>query len=122
MRHKRWINLCLKLTKKSKMPEHRHASVLVKGGKVLAVGINKNKAGMLADPVYGPKGWHSEADCLLSIHKNKVRKAELYVAGITKSGKLVNSKPCPCCQEFIKKYDLKGVFYHDECGNLHRYA
>lgn len=122
MRHERWINLCLRLTNKSKMPEHRHAAVLVKGGKVLAVGINKNKAGMLADPVYGLKGWHSETDCLLSIPKENIKDAVLYVAGVTKSGKLVNSKPCPCCQKFISKFPLKGVYYSDGKGNICEYV
>jgi deoxycytidylate deaminase len=122
MRHKRWLKLCLKLTRKSKMSDYKHAAVLVKGGRVIAIGLNKRKAGMLADKVYGEKAWHSEADCLLSIHKEKIRGAYLYSAGKTKTGKLVNSKPCPCCQEFIKKYRLKGVFYHDEYGNVHRYA
>jgi len=122
MRHERWINLCLRLTSKSKMPEHKHASVLVKGGKVLSIGINKSKAGILADQVYGLKGWHSEADCLLSIHKDRIKDAVLYVGGVTKTKKLVNSKPCPCCQEFISKYNLKGVFYHDQYGNVCQYA
>lgn len=122
MRHERWLRLCLRMTRRSKMPEHRHAAILVKGGKVISYGINKRKAGMLADRVYGLKGWHSEADCLLSIHKKNVKDAVLYVAGVTKTGRLANSKPCLCCQEFINKYKLKGVYYLNERNEVCKYA
>lgn len=123
MRHKRWINLCLKLTNKSRMPDYKHVSLLIKNGRVIAYGFNnKFRSGKLADPIFEFKGWHSEVDCLLSVHKETIRGAYLYNAAKTKSGRLANSKPCPCCQEFIRKYELKGVFYHDENGNVIRYA
>lgn len=122
MRHERWLKLCLRLTSRSKMPEHRHAAVLIRGGKVISFGVNKSKAGVFADRVYGLKGWHSEADCLLSIHRDKIKDAVLYIAGVTKTGRLANSKPCPCCQQFISKFDLKGVYYSDEQGNVCKYV
>lgn len=123
MRHEKWLRLCLRLTRKSKMPDYKHVSLLIKNGRVISYGFNnKYRSGKLADPVYEDKGWHSEVDCLFPIHKDNVKGAYLYNAAKTKTGLLANSKPCPCCQEFISKYQLKGVFYHDERGNLCRYA
>lgn len=122
MRHEKWISLCLKLAKKSKMKEHRHAAILVRGGKLISIGINKSKAGALADPVYELKGWHSELDCLLSVDRHRAKGAILYVAGITKTEKYTYSKPCHCCQQFISKYQLKGVYFHDQNGNVCKYA
>lgn len=123
MRHEKWLKLCLRLTRKSKMPDYKHISVLIKNGRVISYGFNnKYRSGKIADPLYDCKGWHSEVDCLLSVHKRVIKGGILYNAAVTKTGRYANSKPCPCCQEFISKYDLKGVFYHDEHGNVCRYA
>ncbi len=120
-RHRRWINYCIKLCQKSNVKDYKHAAVLVKGGNVISIGINKYKCGILADRIYGKKGWHSEADCLLSIHKSKIKNATLYVAGINKSQDVICSKPCPACQEFIENYNLKAIFYSDRDGNIVEY-
>lgn len=122
MRHQRWINLCYRLAHKSKSPHYKHCAILVRGGRVVSIGINKLKSGYFADPLYELKGWHSEADCLLSTSKEKVNGSVLYVAGLSKANNPVNSKPCPYCQQFINKFDLKEVYYADENKQVHRYA
>lgn len=108
--------------KKSQFHGSKHAAILIKGGKMISLGINKSKAGVFADPVYGPKEWHSEADCLLSVRKEETKNAILYVAGVTKTNRLLNSKPCNCCQAFIKKFELKAVYFCNEKGEVIQFS
>jgi deoxycytidylate deaminase len=121
-KHQRWINLCLKLSRKSKFERHKHASVLVQGGKVISIGINKEKSGKLADKIYGEKKWHAEVDCLTSLSQRNIDNAILYVAGITHRDHLINSKPCECCQEYLKRFKLKSIYYSDNYGNIVKYS
>ncbi len=117
-RHRQWIQVALRHAHKSEVPHYKHASVLVKGGKIIAVGINKNKCGCLGDPLYGLKGWHSELDVLFDLDPERVRGATLYVAGWSKGKNVVRSKPCRYCQEFIKRFDLKEVYYSVNDKNI----
>jgi len=79
---------------------------------VISVGLNKNtKFGCLADKCYGLKAWHSELDALYGLDKDKIKGAILYVAGLSKGGNIVCSKPCRHCEQFLKKYPLKAIYY-----------
>lgn len=117
-RHNRWINYCLKIAKKSAAPEHKHAAALVKGGRLIAYGVNNyRKSGIIADAIYGNRKWHSETDVLCKVSEEDTEGAILYIAGWTKGGNLVCSKPCDCCQKFIKKYQgLKAIYYCNDIG------
>lgn len=83
----------------------------MRGGKVISIGINKNKAGCLEDSCYGLKGWHAELDCLHKLDPETVKGAILYVAGWSKGGNVVVSKPCRYCQQYLKKFNLKAIYY-----------
>lgn len=115
-RHSNWIRVAIRHAEKSEVRHYKHAALLVKGGRVISIGINRNKSGCLGDPLYGLKGWHSELDALLSVDPDMVCGATLYVAGISRGKNVIKSKPCRYCQEFINKYNLKDVYYSlDEC-------
>ena len=83
----------------------------MKGGKIISIGINKNKAGCLGHECYGLKGWHSELDALINIDPDKTKNAILYVAGISRGGNVVKSAPCKYCQEYLKQFPLKTIIY-----------
>jgi len=110
-RHEKWIRFCLKQAMKSPVNHYRHSAALVKGGKLISVGYNRNKAGCLGDPCYKYKGWHSELDALINVDPDLIDGAILYVGGWSKGKRIVKSKPCPFCQEFLSKYKLKAIYY-----------
>lgn len=45
----------------------------------------------------------------------------LYVSGINKSGNIINSKPCSKCQNYLKKYRLKAIYYSLPNGEYAQY-
>ncbi len=92
---------------------------LVRGGRVIGTGINRNnKPGKLRYKFYGKKAFHAELDVLSKFSVKKAKRATLYVAGINKNGKLINSCPCENCKKLISLYSLKAVYFCDEKGNV----
>ncbi|MFL1672666.1 hypothetical protein [Paenibacillus dendritiformis] len=115
-KHIRRINLCLQYaSRKSKVSKYKHCSMLIKGNRVLSIGINREKAGCLGDPIYEQKGWHSELDCLYKMSPECIKGSVLYVAGINNNNILL-SKPCIHCQRYLEKFDLKAIYYSTPYG------
>ncbi|QWU18452.1 hypothetical protein KP014_19975 [Paenibacillus sophorae] len=105
------MKYCIKKANQHQIDNYRHAACVVKGGRLVNVGVNTNKKGRLIDPLYEEKGCHAELMALCSLSEEQVRGSVLYVAGWSKGNNIVNSKPCPICQQYIKKFDLKAVYY-----------
>lgn len=80
------------------------------------MGYNSNKAGCLVDPSYGKKGVHAELDALCKLPEEQIKGSTLYVAGWSKGNNVVTSKPCPYCQGYIRKFDIKAVYYSVPTG------
>ncbi|OZB98169.1 deaminase [Paenibacillus sp. XY044] len=110
-RHKKFIAFCLKKARKNRIDNYRLAATIIKGGRVIAVGVNSNKAGCLIDPLYENKGVHAELDALCKLSEKQIKGSIMYVAGWSKANNMITSKPCPKCQEYMKKFDLKAVYY-----------
>lgn len=119
-RHRKYIAFCLKKAKKNEIDNYRHAAAIIKGGRIIAVGVNSNKAGCLIDPIYENKGVHAELDAICKLTEKQIRGSTLYVAGWSRANNLILSKPCPKCQEYIKKFDLKAVYYSTPDGEYER--
>lgn len=90
--------------------------MLIRGGKVISIGINKYKAGCLIDQCYGLKGFHAECNALYRFKPEDTKGSILYVAGWSKGGNVVCSKPCKHCQEYLKRFDLKAIIYSTPDG------
>lgn len=92
-----------------------HCAIIVKGGKILSIGINKPKRNMFVDLNAHHPGCtiHAEVDAV-----NKIRRkidltgTKIFVAKAKKSnGKPGISKPCPMCQLILDKYGIKKIQY-----------
>lgn len=117
MRHHKWIKTTLKLAKKSNVYRYKIAAILVKGGRIIGVGINNNKRkGKTKHEFYGKRAFHAELDLLSKFNPEEIKNATMYVAGINKNNKIILSKPCLHCQQLISMYNLKTVYYCDEAG------
>lgn len=55
-------------------------------------------------------GIHAEFGAMLKVKdKSKLKNAKIFIVRLDKNGNLMESKPCPACQELIKKYKLKVI-------------
>lgn len=106
----RWMRVARKVAECSSHDRYLFSSVLVRGGNVLSVGVNKHGK---------PKGrphrenlnLHAEAHALCQLNIAAIRGATLYVYGRTIKGNDVLSKPCSSCEKFIIKCNLFKVVY-----------
>lgn len=126
MRHDEWLETAIGYCFKSLFPTYKMCAILVKSGRLVAVGINKPSPGSTKSTHF--KDWHSlhaELDLLQQIKRinpKHLRRAVMYVGGVKeRSNNLLLSKPCESCQIEIKnhmrEYGLKKVFYHDKDGS-----
>jgi hypothetical protein len=104
----------MKIVNRSPSNTYKHVSLLVRGGSLLAYAYNRNdRPGKLEYKLYGKKGWHSELNVLYRFSPAEVKNATLYTMGVTPGGRLTKGCPCSICQELIKQYCLKAVYYFD---------
>lgn len=94
----------------------------MKGGRVMAVGVNRDNPGYLKSRLYQRfQGIHAEVDAILQCEPEELKGAELYVVGRRpRSGALITSKPCEACQEYMADVGLKAVYYHEPDGVIRR--
>lgn len=109
----------MKIVTKSRSHTYKHVSILVKSGRILAIAYNRNdRPGRLRYAFYGNKGWHSELNVLYKFKPEEVKDAILYTIGVNSNGNLVLGCPCSQCQELIKLYKLRAVYYLNKAGEI----
>ena len=92
----------------------RHAAVIVRGGSVQSVGLNKLHTDPrlvdCEDRIMRRKiSIHAEADAIRRCGHS--RGATIYVARIGRNGEVAMSKPCDHCQELLERHGIKKVVY-----------
>jgi len=102
--------------------QHRHAAVVVKGGRVLSMGRNRNKTH--PESVLYESGErilktiHAELDAISRVkNKEQLKGATIYVARLGRNGYPGMSCPCKMCQELINKHGLKKAVFTTEYGS-----
>ena len=100
-----------------------HAAVIVRGGKVLSVGVNKFKTHTMAvipriSELANYRGLdyiqsiHAEMDAINKVsNKDSLKNAKIFVARLDRLGEPAMSCPCPLCQYHIKKHGIKKMIY-----------
>jgi len=91
----------------------KHGAIVVKKGRIIGRGYNKNTN----NPKYVSEehiktgcSRHAEVEAMRNAQWN-VRGCTLYVARINRMGQIGNSKPCIYCQERIKNLGIKRIVY-----------
>jgi len=119
MRHEKWLKFCMKIVSRSRSHHYKHVSVLMKSGRILAIAWNRNdRPGRLRYAFYGDRGWHSELNVLYKFKPEEIKDAVLYTIGVNQNGNLVHSCPCPQCQQLIRLYKLRAVYYMNKSGQV----
>jgi deoxycytidylate deaminase len=101
---------------------HRHAAVIVKAGRVLSVGRNRDKThpdavGVDKDGEVFTRTIHAEMDAFSRVkNKNHLKGATIYVARKGRNDEAGMSCPCKMCQGLINKYGLKKAVFTTEYG------
>jgi len=90
----------------------KHGAIIVKGGRVLATGINKERNHPMivsSEHIKTHCSVHAEVDALKKA--GDVRGATIYVARVNRIGLERNSRPCKYCYENIKSSGIKKIIY-----------
>lgn len=104
------------LPKHAQSNNYRHYSFIIQGNKIVDWGTNR-----VAEPLYGYPAYgklHSECDAYFKAKGLLDQKAGFEVVNIRLSsiGGLKISKPCSCCQGFLKRFGCKTVWFSTEMG------
>lgn len=98
-----------------------HGAVIVKGGRVLGTGWNKNRnhpAVVSPEHIKTECSYHAEEVAIREAGEDNVRGAIIYVARVNKNGEDRDSKPCPKCAALIEQSGIKRVVFTMEAGEL----
>jgi deoxycytidylate deaminase len=90
----------------------KHGAVLVKGGRVLSVGMNKwrNRDMILTVNEYSDAlTTHAEQDALSRV--KDARGAVIYIARVGKAGEERMSRPCEACAKALMDAGVKQIVY-----------
>lgn len=110
------MSLAISTAEKSDHSRWRLGSVIWRGGSVISTGFNrvKNDPAIIENDKYFHCTVHAEVDALKNA--GSAEGAKIFVARITRSGRLGLAKPCPRCEDAIREAGIKKVFYTDEKG------
>lgn len=107
-----FLKLAVRMAETSDLPQ-QHGAVIVKGGSVLSVGVNKwrNKQLVNTSDEYNPYlTYHAEIDAISRINTD-LTGATIYIARIGKDGSEKFSRPCQRCTQALKASGIKKVVY-----------
>jgi len=109
-KHQLFLQEAAEIALKSNM-QQKHGAVIVYKNKIIASGYNE-----ICDYMNNNFSIHAEVSAISKIFYNKklLELCDIYVvriASITFDNCLKNSKPCKSCTNFIKKYNLRNIYY-----------
>jgi deoxycytidylate deaminase len=110
-KQKSFLNLAVRMAETSDVT-HKHGAVIVRGGRVLSLGMNRWRNRDLLDTGgdYNPNiTTHAEIDALSRI--SDPRGVTVYVARVGKNGDEKFSRPCDNCAKAMIAAGVKSVVY-----------
>jgi deoxycytidylate deaminase len=90
----------------------KHGAVIVKGGSVISVGINKSRNHptiVSSEHIKTHCSVHAEVDAMRKV-KN-LKGATIYVARVNRRGQDRMSRPCDSCSRAIRESGIRKVIY-----------
>lgn len=95
---------------------YRLAAVAIKGGSLLAVGVNRHRNNPLFLTDIPRDAWstHAEEACIRQL--SKPANCTLYVARATPGGRTALAKPCPACQILAFEAGINKIVYTTKDG------
>lgn len=90
----------------------KHGSVIVKGGRVISTGVNKERSHpriVSSEHIKQHCSVHAEVDAIK--RARDVSGATIYVARVNRRGEQRDSRPCSRCYEAIKESGIRKIVY-----------
>lgn len=112
---KAYISVARYFATKSKA-RNTHGAVVVKGGRVLGTGWNRDRnSPNIIDPdrIKQDCSYHAEEVAIREAGQN-LKGAVIYVARVNRRGEDRDSKPCEKCSSLIEEAKIKRVVYTSE--------
>ena len=107
----RWLNAAIELAKNSNCRQ-KHGAIIVKGGNVLGMGVNKNRNHpTITDPSHIKMGCSTCAERVAIKNAGNVKGATVYVARVNNLGQPMYSRPCDRCTKVMIRAGIKAVIY-----------
>lgn len=106
-----FLRLAARVAGASEMKQ-KHGAVIVKGGRVMSVGINKwrnDPENIESEKARSSCSTHAEVDALSRV--NNPSGATLYIARVNRSGKSLLSAPCENCWVAIRNSGIRKVVF-----------
>lgn len=97
-----------------------HGAVVVKSGRVLGTGWNKDRnhpSVVSPENIKTDCSYHAEEVAIRDANYG-VRNAIIYVARVNKHGQDRDSKPCSRCLGLIKNHGIKRIIYTMQLGRI----
>lgn len=118
-KHQLFLCKAAEIAKHSNMNQ-KHGAIVVYKNKIIASGFN-----YICDYMNNNYSIHAEVSAISQMFHNKklLELCDIYVVRIAPAFNncLKNSKPCRNCTNFIKKYNLRNIYYstNDRYENLY---
>ena len=91
-----------------------HGAVVVKGGRVLGTGFNKDRNHpkiVSPEHIKTDCSTHAEEVAIRDAGEDNIKGAIIYVARVNRHGNDRDSKPCPRCSVLIERVGIKRVVF-----------
>jgi deoxycytidylate deaminase len=105
----RFFQIAKKLSQKSDHRQHRLGCILVKGNSLIGLGFNQNKTHTKSTNEF--RTLHAEVSAIVNANEEDLYGSVAYVYRETKSGALGLSKPCAACENMLRSFGIKKVYY-----------
>lgn len=112
-RDKAYLSVARYLATKS-VAKKTHGAVVVKGGRVLGTGYNKNRNHptiVSPEHIKTDCSYHAEQVAIREAGEDNVKGAIIYIARVNRQGKDRDSRPCPLCSALIERVGIKRVVH-----------
>lgn len=96
--------------------KYRIVTRLYRGSSFIGEGSNYyqiRRDGGTYHPSYSGVGVHAELDC---VSRYSTRRSTLYIAGLSRMGFEIVTRPCPRCSMLLSNTDLHWVVYNSPLG------
>lgn len=109
----KWLSYAVDLAAEANHKQWKVGAVLVHSGRVISIGINKYRN----DPSrvgYREVSYHAEEVALR--RAGSAIGSTIYVARLTRSGKIGMSRPCSRCQDLLVEHGISTVVWTEPFG------
>lgn len=103
---------------KSAHDVYKYSAMLIKGNRVISVGVNhRTKTHPISTEINPHHTIHAEVNAVVrAVNKNLLVGATIVVYREDKFGNTLMARPCETCQKLLKSYGIKKMIYTNQNG------